>query len=140
MKNVHMAVIHDEEAGTYGDCFRACVASVLGVESGAVPHFLHDGGGTFPDDWMNRFVQWAESRGFIPYEFSASIITPPGYYIATGKSPRFDVGHSVVMRNGRVVWDPHPSRDGIEGVPWSVMIFVIIDADAFYEWKDCERT
>jgi hypothetical protein len=40
----------------------------------------------------------------------------PGYQarmaIASGPSPR-GVQHAVVMLDGEIVWDPHPSRDGI---------------------------
>lgn len=36
-----------------------------------------------------------------------------GCYLLSGKSPRGDWNHSVVAREGQVIWDPHPSRAGL---------------------------
>lgn len=33
-------------------------------------------------------------------------------YLATGKSSR-GVNHIVIMKNGNLFWDPHPTREGI---------------------------
>ena len=45
MKPVNCTVKDDPANGSYGDCVRACVASVLEMESDEVPHFYHDGDG-----------------------------------------------------------------------------------------------
>lgn len=35
-------VKHDPENNQYGDCVRACIATVLEIDTEAVPHFAHD--------------------------------------------------------------------------------------------------
>jgi hypothetical protein len=39
MMPVEMIVDHCPEEGRYGDCFRACVASLMELPAEAVPHF-----------------------------------------------------------------------------------------------------
>jgi hypothetical protein len=55
-------------------------------------------------------------------------IAPPGYHIATGKSPRSDQVHAVVALDGRIVHDPHPSRAGLDGAIASWIIFMPVAA------------
>lgn len=131
MKPVDMASTHDPP-DSYGDCFRACVASVLTVPGAAVPHFLADGG---EGGWWSDFVQWCADRGLEPYEQSAARFMPPGFYIGTGKSPRGDWNHAVVLRDRELAHDPHPDdKRGIETTLW-VMGFYLVDARTFTRWR-----
>lgn len=43
MKPVNCTVKDDPANGSYGDCVRACVASILEMESDQVPHFYANG-------------------------------------------------------------------------------------------------
>lgn len=54
---------------------------------------------------------------------------PPLFWIARGVSPRRGpqgelLGHAVVYSNLTMIWDPHPSRDGLVGPPdaWSLLV------------------
>ena len=110
MKPVDQEFMHDADAGSVGDCFRACIASVLEVPIAAVPHVALLG-----SRWhramegflagLSREIEWAPG------------VPPDGVWaIATVKSPRGqDVKHSVIWRDGKIVHDPHPSRAGGEG-------------------------
>jgi hypothetical protein len=58
------------ESNEYGDCIRACVASVFEIPAQAVPHFSSDGE-TAPDSdgempWVKRLRVWARDAGFEP--------------------------------------------------------------------------
>lgn len=106
--------LHDEN--TVGDCFRACLASILEMDPSDVPHFVELGG----DKWWILATEWCEENGLsLTYSFKANGIREhlPLYWIASGKSPRGDFNHSVVFFGDEMVHDPHPSRDGIEGLP-----------------------
>ncbi len=107
---VDQEFMHDPDAGSVGDCFRACIASVLELPIDAVPHFALLG-----SRWqrvldgflagLSREIEWSQG------------IPPDGIWaIATVQSPRAaDVKHSVIWRDGKIVHDPHPSRAGGEG-------------------------
>lgn len=92
-----------------GNCFSACVASILHLPLGDVPPFCKY------EDWWERLNAWLRTRGFYAMVLRYSDDMPPnGFHILSGKSPRGDFQHSVVARGIEIVHDPHPSRAGIE--------------------------
>lgn len=104
---VDQEFLHDPDAGTVGDCFRACIASVLEVPIAAVPHFALLG-----NRWSLVAIRYCEglSRDLIWQQGE-----PPEdvWAIVTVQSPRSDdLRHSVIYRGGVMVHDPHPSRAG----------------------------
>lgn len=56
MKPQPMIVTHDPEHQHFGDCARACIASVLELEPHEVPHFYHDGVGENGHQRMQAFL------------------------------------------------------------------------------------
>ena len=113
-----------------GDCFLACLASLLDVELSSVPRdWLHLDSETF----HSKYNTWLmDTHGL--YVVDLSTDTPEmvlhGYHVIQGRSPRskhpnvFD--HCVVGLNGQMVHDPHPSGDGVEdggsGLIYSVLV------------------
>lgn len=98
-----------------GNCFSACVASLLEMPIDDVPYFMgdcdEDGGG---GDWFDRFTEWLRGHGFYPVCLENYV--PDGLHILSGKSPRHpetQTLHSVVANGAAIVHDPHPSRAGI---------------------------
>jgi hypothetical protein len=91
-----------------GDCLRAVTASILDLPRSEVPHFSADDS---DEHWFFRWSPWLYARGIslVPI-YGAHIVD--AYHVAVGLSPR-GARHAVVMRNGRTVHDPHPSRVGI---------------------------
>lgn len=89
-----------------GNCFSACVASLLELPIADVPFFMGD------EQWWSSFNDWLRPRGFyalcvmLPAEAH-----PPGLNILSGKSPRGP--HAVVAHGIDVIHDPHPSRAGL---------------------------
>lgn len=100
-----------------GNCFAACVASVLELPLTEVPNFCAVDAG----DWFQSFTNWLRPRGFwaIACPIGGSPGNPDGgwypegLHIAGGKSPRYECLHAVVARGAEVVHDPHPSRAGV---------------------------
>jgi len=119
---------HDPDNGVAGDCYRACIASLLDVPTADVPHFLHD----FPsaEEADRRVADFLRPLGLALVTFhyhgeGQTPIFPEGvHYILHGKSPRFSgkqadgsvTVHCVIATEGlKVVHDPHPTRHGILG-------------------------
>lgn len=87
-----------------GNCWSACVASLLELPIEDVPYFL--------DDWPEKFNRWIEARGFYAVTIADERFVPGGYCIIGGHSPR-GIPHAVVGCRDRIVHDPHPSREGL---------------------------
>jgi hypothetical protein len=91
-----------------GNCFTACLASLLGLDIADLP--------AFEDASDNPFIpakRWLCDRdmnlGHATAEFP-----PQGYAIAVGPSPRNpNIQHAVVVLDGRIVHDPHPDGLGL---------------------------
>jgi hypothetical protein len=110
------------EGKQYGDCMRACVASLLDMPIAQVPHFLRDASGD-PQQFWENVMPFAESRGW-DYLCGFTAHLPDlaadldGYHVIGGPSPRGGgLLHAVVGRYGAIVFDPHPSKAGLLGTP-----------------------
>lgn len=57
MKRVFAKHAHDPANGVFGDCLRACIASLLDLEADSVPHFMYDG--------CSGEVGWARVNSFL---------------------------------------------------------------------------
>lgn len=104
--------------GEVGNCFAACIASLLELPLESVPNFCaHSHGGTA---WFDGFVSWLKERGFTAIAFGGDLgeafgHMTAGYYIATGPASRGFL-HATIQRGGELVHDPHPSREGLLSV------------------------
>ncbi len=123
-----------------GNCFAACVASILELPVGAVPNFCDAEG-----DWLMAANQWFSKYGLaildvdLPEDGSLRGINALVHgmpVIISGKSPRGDFDHAVVgeyrrLDDGRhqlaYVHDPHPSNDYLDGPGKSVTLFLATD-------------
>lgn len=115
--------------GVVGDCWRTALACLLEIPRAIVPHFALIHKDDSEDDnhaWWWSSVQFVEkakpgwtlvclSPSFPVYNFPR---TAPKRVVLTGKSPRGDWFHCVIADavTGEIVWDPHPSHDGILSV------------------------
>lgn len=137
MTPCHCRVRHDPPH-TYGDCVRACVASLMDLQSEEVPHFYHDNA---PGDVAlgERFTDWLAARGYTPFfvgydgsmtcdEVLAGMaeLNSTVHYMLFGSTE--SGGHVVVCRGGAIVHDPSwyssplvgPGKDGM----WAVCAIV----------------
>lgn len=113
-----------------GNCYPACLASILGVPLEKVPHFWaeHE---TVAEGWA-AIRAWLRSVGgysTVTYDWSVfrehlehwQLVVGESACIFSGASPRGDYQHAVVGRLTDTGWellhDPHPSGAGIVGAP-----------------------
>lgn len=100
-----------------GDCFQACVASLLRIPLEEVPTFHEHLRDTVPIGGWNWLL--THKRIWIDYTHRMEDGSyrrtpddtgiPPGYTIASVPSALFpDTWHAVVALDGKVVWDPSP--------------------------------
>lgn len=108
-----------------GNCFAACVASILEASLDDVPHYMGK-------DWLQQWNAFLAPRnlGLFCLELPEGT-APPGWSILSGLSPRAkalgeDWMHAVVAFNGIVEHDPHPDGGGVlTHVDW--IVFQAID-------------
>lgn len=106
-----ICLVKNDPPNSYGDCLRACIASLLELPTVKVPHFVRDG--CAPEVTYERVREWLADRGLVPMfngytasetpddvlKFMAE--TNPGvYYIL------FSADHAVVCLNDEIVHDP----------------------------------
>lgn len=126
---------HDPENGKRGDCDRACVASIMELSIDQVPHFYDydpsEGGDTGHENkrrWLRETfgLKWID----LPFEApslevmleSLATFAPGCHVTLTAKSKR-DVGHTVIVLDGKIVHDPtygepHGLVGDLDGYYW----------------------
>lgn len=100
-----------------GNCYAACLASLLELPLWMVPPFEDMFGRR---DYHGRVEEWLE-RVFkldLVHNEGHRVQKLPEFYIASGQSPR-GVKHSVIYSGGKLVHDPHYSDAGIAEVEWT---------------------
>lgn len=110
MKPIDQEYFYDK--GEIGDCVRAITASILELESKDVPHFVKEQPGS---DWYDTWEAFMISHGVNPIMITPPWDKPPkltGYSLASGPADR-GCKHIVIMWNGELAHDPHPSRSGL---------------------------
>ena len=130
VKPQDQTILHLGENGKPpGNCFAACVASILELPISEVPNFVEH------KDWPIPFQEWLRNRGLfytnIDLEshskvFGLGILCMfGGYSILSGLTERGTL-HSVVGKGIDMIFDPHPSRKGLKET-LRVGFFVPID-------------
>lgn len=115
-----------------GNCYAACLASILDLPLWMVPPFEDMFG---RGEWRVRTSEWlAKVHGLkmvkhmVKHEAANAPVDLPEFYIANGLSAR-GVYHSVIYSAGKLAHDPHPSGAGIETVEW-LWVLEPIEAEA----------
>lgn len=113
-----------------GNCFRACIASLLEIPIDEVPNFNAEP----VKDWHMRYAAWLNKRGLgVCHLGTPAFLTVAGvkdaYFIVSGKSPR-GIDHAVIYKGPKMVHDPHPSGGGVE--PDTVDILFPLDPAEYF--------
>lgn len=106
-----------------GNCFAACMASVLELSLDAVPNFESV-------KWFHEWNEWLRPRNLSLMTFSIrphDEWKPDGVALLGAKSLRGDWLHSVVILDGEIVWDPHPERALGVGAWMDYTVFQVLD-------------
>jgi hypothetical protein len=102
-----------------GDCFAACMASILELPLDGMPNFKGS-------DWFYKWQEWLKPMNLtlLMINYNQEGQAPYGYSILGAQSPRGDFLHAVVCFDGEIVHDPHPQREqGVgERVDWTVFL------------------
>jgi hypothetical protein len=128
------------ENGVIGDCWRCCIAAVLGLPAEEVPHFQQLEPGKSNNECDADTQRWLTERGYrimyanvmgrsgliYPVYHSDTFVhqTPP--IIAVGPTPRskgMGRNHAIVTIGGQMVYDPHPSEAGLTAILENYLIF-----------------
>ena len=134
MIEVKQKHLRNPDKGVQGDCWRACMASILEIDLELLSS--PNQSKFFKKDYKDKvYFSWDayskdlfanlkklgyKLRNISINEFTSELTDT--YLIATGKSPRGDFLHAVVWHNG-ICFDPHPDNTGI----WSIRNFEILE-------------
>lgn len=116
ISEVTQTILYSPEAEArevYGNCLQAAMASALGLDLDAVPHF-----GAFAS-WSEAVRLWLHGRG-LNWRREQGI--PAARSVVIGPTNRGVPQHAVVGEDCKVIWDPHPSRAGLTGVSYSYVL------------------
>jgi len=129
-------VKHDPPNGSYGDCVRACVASILDLDSDIVPHFFHDNApNPIPQERMSKFLAPLGLATFVAH-YPASLmrddlltmmgqLNPDVHYMLFGRLANGG-DHVVVCKGDQIVHDPAwfaiPIVEAGNNGYWSIMV------------------
>lgn len=103
--------------GPWGDCFRACIASLLDLEVTEVPHVNADI--TF-EEWDKMYRDFLHDRGYrkiaLPLVASSpeeALSITAGWadglpYIFSGADRLGSGSHAVIAQHGKIIHDPNP--------------------------------
>lgn len=113
-----------------GNCFSACIASILEIPLEDVPYFMGD---TLDDDqWFERLSEWLRPWGLyaVCFKLSDDGWVPEGIHVLSGQSPRKPDEpmsfHSVVAQGTKILHDPHGTRAGLLS-RYDVLILLPLD-------------
>jgi hypothetical protein len=132
-------VIQKSVNGKHGDCFGACIASILELDEW--PTFFNDNKG----DWISQWNRWLGKYGLEVVFVQPGHPAPLGYSIMQIKSVNISDGyHAVVWKgegyygDGQVVHDPSPLKHPDDYVPTGWFVLALLDAgrQAHREWAE----
>jgi hypothetical protein len=118
-----------------GNCFQACVASVLEVPLSEVPDFMNDT--PAEEEWTTAFSAWVESCGFHAFLLAGDDVRPMLRDGAFGGAPVIVCGdhpkgkHACVYVNGELAHDPNPKHSRCPECEWSM----VCAADCATQWN-----
>jgi len=112
MTPVRQTIFVDTNPKKRGNCQSAAMASILDLPLDQVidtaSDECRDGG------FWKTIGEWLASRGLKLVHMGPNDPRLIGSYsIGSGPSPRGAFHHAVVCKHGHMVWDPHPSDDGV---------------------------
>jgi hypothetical protein len=113
--------------GPAGDCYAACVASLLEIELVEVPDLTGD-------RWASVLRRWLAARGlrvdFRPGDGRplGDQADPPRGYAIAGQRVLDGSVHAVVCKGGAIVHDPSPRPVG--HLRWPVVLWTLIEEKA----------
>jgi hypothetical protein len=117
-----MIPIKQTKFGDEGNCFAACIASLLECDINCVPFLGKDENWDEYNARLNVFLKENHQIIFYSGEYVSenysdfvNLDLRDSYYIVSGKAAR-GFEHAVIYKNSILVHDPHPDNSGIENI------------------------
>ena len=115
-----------------GNCFQACVASILEIPlEGSFNHGLFSDG-----EWFEKFNEWLVQYGLASIFIECSSDNPlgstklRGIHIAEMETAESLLKHAVVIDGDKILHDPMPYPSGKEYTCCGIYFFVPLDPKA----------
>ena len=106
-------LFYNKELNQRGDCLRACIATLLDIKPETLPHSTH-----FSDYIEVEEIYW-NYTGFMCVDSLDKIQDEEGIdglFMAYGESSRGCYHAVIINKQGEIVHDPHPSKEGIKDI------------------------
>lgn len=115
-----------------GNCQSAAIASILDLPLSEVIDTASDE--CRANGFWESIEDWLADRGLktvwvFPHREGAQDRLRGVYSIGSGPSPRGPFWHAVVCKNGVMVFDPHPSDDGLLSIERHSLFVPMTEAD-----------
>jgi hypothetical protein len=117
-----MKPVFQTKFNSEGNCFAACVASLLACDINEVPFLGKEESWEDYELRLNDFLKqryqlfvYCTAYDLEQYEYFFQVDLKDTYYIVAGDAER-GFFHSVVYKNGKLAHDPHPSGVGLLNV------------------------
>ena len=123
----------DAPANGNGNCFQACVASILEIPlDGSFNH------GVFSDDeWFQRFNDWLKQYGLASIFIECSLTNPlnstplRGIHIAEMEVVGSSLKHAVVIDGDKIIHDPMPHSNCKKYTCCGIYFFIPLDPKSY---------
>ena len=105
--------LNDPSTGTVGDCWRACIASVIGCPIAEVPHFVRDHG---DDGWFEATNAWLAAQGVEQVSDLAEAVRNPIVYAEVERAVNAAndlVSRAESIRKFEIVPEPFTEENGL---------------------------
>lgn len=132
-----MIPVEQTKFGLGGNCMVACLASIFEVPIDVIPDAPFEEGLRESVIWQRKWdgwQAWLRRFGLAMVELNGDAWKLPGFTILGviskrphPKDPAKNLLHTVVARDGEIVWDPHPERAAGVGDRLDCTAFVALD-------------
>ena len=133
MKPVDQSKLSTDENPHAGDCFGACVCSILETDLAAFPDLSAYFEPDQWNEWQRQIDVYLMQHGYVHVDVEfrkdlRDVVVPRGWSIPYGPTVRSaDRLHAVVAYDGRVIHDPHPSRAGLTSIQgWTLLVPILM--------------
>lgn len=140
-----MIKVHQTVRGARGNCFAACVASILETDIEEMPEYLGADGTPLTQNWLSIWNEFLGPLGLglvlVRHCGCGACSPPPGFSIMAAKAPTDeepDNTHAIVCLDGAVVHDPLDNVRAHEGTyePDHWYVFTPRDPSDFFRMRD----
>lgn len=137
----HSCIVKHDPPNSYGDCLRACIASILNISNtDDVPHFYRDGDDERGQTELREFLA-SRDRPMRPFYMAMPATTSLAdiFTMMTGVNPDIEYllfctcdsgDHVVICCNNKVIHDPAWFKAAISGASsngfWIIAVLVPI--------------